>query len=60
LDDVELPAILKATQAIDARDRDAARVARELLQLIGLPGQLPEGDARSLVIAQDLVFRTST
>jgi hypothetical protein len=41
LESVELPTILGPVQSLDARDRDPARVARELARLIGRPGELP-------------------
>ena len=46
IDAVELPAILKATQAIDATDRDAARAADELFKVVGDPSTLLADDAR--------------
>ncbi|WP_313927671.1 toll/interleukin-1 receptor domain-containing protein [Pseudoxanthomonas sp.] len=56
IDSVELPAILKATQAIDATDRDAQRTADALFGVIGDPATLPPDDARSLLLGRDLVF----
>jgi hypothetical protein len=56
LEPTEVPPLLAAIQQIDARDRDAARVAREIAFLAGRPAELPEGDARRLVVGQDLVF----
>ena len=56
---VELPAILKATQAIDATDRDAARAADELFKVVGDPSKLTADDARRLVLGRDLVFTLS-
>ena len=59
IDEVELPFILNATQAIEATDRDAARVADELFRVIGDPSTLPADDARRLVLGRDLVFSLS-
>ena len=42
IDAVELPAILKATQAMDATDRDAARAADALFKVVGNPSMLPK------------------
>ncbi|HEX5714522.1 MAG TPA: TIR domain-containing protein, partial [Thermoanaerobaculia bacterium] len=56
LEATEIPALLAAVQRIDATDRDAARVAREIARIAGRPGELPKGDARRLVLGQDLVF----
>ena len=56
LEAVDLPAVLKPLQDIDATGRDAARVARELAALVGRLDTLPEGDVRRLYIGQDLVF----
>src|SRR5262249_43341914 len=56
LDGVALPPFLNTLQAINARHRDAARVAAELADRIGRPGTLPEGDVRRLHFGQDLVF----
>ncbi len=56
LEPTEVPALLTAVQRIDATDRDAARVAGEIARLAGRPGELKEGDARRLVLGQDLVF----
>jgi tetratricopeptide (TPR) repeat protein len=56
LEPTEVPPLLASIQQIDARDRDAARVAREIALLAGRPAELPEGDARRLVVGQDLVF----
>jgi hypothetical protein len=54
LDPVQVPAILQSVQYIHATHRDAARVAREMAERIGRPGELREGDARSLYIGQSL------
>jgi tetratricopeptide (TPR) repeat protein len=59
LESTEIPALLASIQRIDATDRDAARVAREIAQIAGRPGQLKEGDVRRLVLGQDLVFNLS-
>ena len=59
IDAVELPAILKATQAMDATDRDATRAADELFKVVGDPSTLPADDARRLVLGRDLVFTLS-
>ncbi len=56
LEDVALPPYLNAIQAINARDLDTARVARELIDLVGRRGALPEGDVRTLYFGQHLVF----
>jgi len=56
LESTEVPALLAAVQRIDATDRDAARVAREIARIAGRPGELLKGDARRLVLGQDLVF----
>jgi tetratricopeptide (TPR) repeat protein len=52
----EVPALLASIQRIDATDRDAARVAREIAFVTGRPEELKPGDTRRLVVAQDLVF----
>ena len=59
LESTEIPALLASIQRIDATDRDAARVAREIAHIAGRPGQLKEGDFRRLVLGQDLVFNLS-
>src|SRR4051812_37965376 len=59
LEPTEIPALLASIQSIDATDRDAARVAREIAHIAGRPGQLKEGDVRRLVLGQDLVFNLS-
>jgi tetratricopeptide (TPR) repeat protein len=59
LESTEIPALLASIQRIDATDRDAARVAREIAHIAGRPGQLKEGDVRRLVLGQDLVFNLS-
>ncbi|MCH8084301.1 MAG: TIR domain-containing protein, partial [Myxococcales bacterium] len=59
IDAVELPALLKATQAMDATDRDATRAADELFKVVGDPSTLPADDARRLVLGRDLVFTLS-
>ncbi len=56
IDETEVPAILAPFLRFDARDRDAAKIARELARVIGKPDELPEGDPRCLVIRQDLAF----
>jgi tetratricopeptide (TPR) repeat protein len=56
LEPVELPTMLADVQALDAKDRDPARVARELARLIGRPNELSKGDTRLLLIGQNLVF----
>ena len=52
IDEVTLPPYLNAIQAINARDLDTARVARELVALVGRRGALPEGDVRRLYFGQ--------
>ena len=59
IDAVELPFILKSTQAMDATDRDPMRVADELSKVVGDPSTLPADDARRLVLGRDLVFTLS-
>lgn len=59
LESTEIPALLASIQRIDATDRNAARVAADIAQIAGRPGQLKEGDARRLVLGQDLVFNIS-
>ena len=59
IDAVELPAILQATQAVNATDRDATRAADELFKAVGDPSKLPADDARRLVLGRDLVFTLS-
>ncbi len=59
LESTEIPALLASIQRIDATDHDAARVAGEIARLAGRPGQLKEGDARRLVLGQDLLFNIS-
>jgi len=56
LEATEIPPLLASIQRIDATDRDAARVAREIAFVAGRPGELKEGDVRRLVVGQDLVF----
>ncbi len=56
LEPAEVPALLAALHRIDATDRDAARVAREIARIVGRPGGLKEGDVRRLVFGQDLAF----
>lgn len=56
LESTPVPALLAPVQRIDATDRDAARVAREIARIAGRPGELPKGDTRRLVLGQDLVF----
>ncbi len=56
ISDVTLPPYLNAIQAINARDLDTARVATELVALVGRRGALPEGDVRTLYFGQHLVF----
>jgi hypothetical protein len=59
LESTEIPALLASIQRIDATNRDAARVAREIAHLAGRPGQFKEEDVRRLVLGQDLVFNLS-
>jgi TIR domain-containing protein len=59
LEATEIPALLASIQRIDATDRDAARVAREIARIAGRPGHLKEGDFRGLVLGQDQVFNLS-
>ncbi|HEX3529733.1 MAG TPA: TIR domain-containing protein [Thermoanaerobaculia bacterium] len=56
LEPTAVPALLAALHRIDATDRDAARVAREIARIAGRPGELKEGDVRRLVLGQDLAF----
>jgi hypothetical protein len=56
IDNVPLPDALLAAQAVNALDRDVARVAAELCQRIGKPEQLPPGDRRRLTLGQRLVY----
>lgn len=56
LEPTEIPVLLASIQRIDATDRDAARVAGEIARRAGRPGDLKPGDARRLVLGQDLVF----
>jgi TIR domain len=56
LESTEIPTLLTSIQRIDATDRDAARVAREIARIAGRPADLPEGDNRQLVLGQDLLF----
>ncbi|HVT59581.1 MAG TPA: tetratricopeptide repeat protein [Thermoanaerobaculia bacterium] len=56
LEPTEIPALLASIQEVDALDRDAARVAREIALLAGRPSELRVGDTRRLVVGQDLVF----
>jgi hypothetical protein len=56
LESTETPPLLASYQRIDALDRDAARVAREIALVAGRPSELKEGDTRRLVVGQDLVF----
>ena len=56
IDNVELPTILAATQAIAGVDRDAERVASEIFRTVGDPSTLPADDERRLVLGRDLVF----
>jgi tetratricopeptide (TPR) repeat protein len=60
LEPTEIPALLAPVQRIDATHRDAARVAGEIARLVGRPGELKEGDARRLVLGQDLVFHLAS
>jgi tetratricopeptide (TPR) repeat protein len=59
LEPTEVPALLASIQRIDATDHDAARVGREIARIAGRPSDLKEGDARRLVLGQDLVFNLS-
>jgi len=59
IDAVELPFILKATQAIDANHRDAQQTADALFDVVGDPATLSSEDARRLVLGRDLVFSLS-
>ena len=59
IDAVDLPFILKATQAIDATHRDAQRTADALFNVVGDPAALSSDDARRLVLGRDLVFTLS-
>ena len=59
IDAVELPFILKATQAIDATHRDAQQTADALFKVVGDPATLSPDDARRLVLGRDLVFTLS-
>ena len=59
IDAVDLPFILKATQAIDATHRDAQQTADALFKVVGDPATLSSDDARRLVLGRDLVFTLS-
>ena len=59
IDAVDLPFILKATQAIDATLRDAQQTADALFKVVGDPATLSSDDARCLVLGRDLVFTLS-
>ena len=59
IDEVDLPFILKSTQAIDARHRDAGQTADALFNVVGDPATLSSEDARRLVLGRDLVFTLS-
>ena len=56
LESVDTPTIIKSIQTMDATNRDAVRVAKELVRHVGKPSDLKDGDARSLYIGQDLTF----
>jgi hypothetical protein len=56
LEAVELPALLKPVQQVDATHRDVERVATELILIAGRAGELKDGDVRALFLGQDLVF----
>ncbi len=63
LEPTETPTILESLPTLDATHRDATQVARELLELVGLPEELAAdadplacADDRSLYLGQDLVF----
>ena len=59
LESAEVPTILGPIQRLDATDRDAVRVAGEVARVVGRPGEIPEGDARRLVIGLELTFVVS-
>ena len=59
IDAVEMPTILKSTQAVDATGRDARETAETLFKVVGDPNTLPADDARRLVLGRDLVFTLS-
>ena len=52
----ELPESLRAIQCLHAQHRNVERVALKLAQIVGLLGELKEGDARRLTLGQELVF----
>ncbi len=56
LETVEKPTILEARIPIDATHRDAAKVASEIAQAIGKPGQLTEDDSRRMYLGEHLTF----
>lgn len=56
LEEVEAPAILAATQAIDCRTRDATQVALELANLVGRPQEMDKVDLRRVSLGRHLVF----
>ncbi len=56
LEPTPLPTLLQTVQQVDARHRDTARVAAELIRIVGRAGELPEDDVRTLSIGQDLTF----
>ena len=49
----DLPLFLRPIQFLQANDRDAKRVARELAQRAGLPGKMIEEDPRRLTSARN-------
>jgi len=59
VDTVDLPFILKSTQAIVATDRDAQRAADELFKVVGDPATLSADDVRRLVLGREFVFSIS-
>ncbi|MEM8950969.1 MAG: tetratricopeptide repeat protein [Pseudomonadota bacterium] len=59
LDSVQLPFILKATQAIAGVDRDAERVAAEIFKAVGDPKTLATNDPKRMLFGRNLVFTVS-
>ncbi len=59
LEPAEVPAILKATQYLDAGHRDAARVARELASIAGRTGAQPDDARRTPAQALSFVLGRS-
>ena len=56
IDHVELPVILRSTQAIDATHRDPRRAATEILAAIGDLSKISPDDPRRAHVGRNLVF----